>query len=1395
MSQATLGSAPYRNSSLFSGYYLDERVADRDAWDCDEEAEAVFEELKQLWQSERALVDGYNEDTLLGSWVNEVLDALGYDAMQETTLPDSNGYVDRLLFDSAENRRDAAMLKQQGQISGTFGQASALLEAKQWGASFTETFSEQRQYRDASHQVKYYLERTPDSLKWGVLTNGKKWRLYGTKDYETQTYYEVDLPELLESDSLESFKYFYVFFRPEAFREVSGSSFLEDVWNESETAAQELGEDLQDNVFTALRILGEGFVETNDLEIDPDDEEAREQVKEQSLVLLYRLMFILYAESRDLISPDGPADRAEFEENFSLDQLRRDIHKEISSGSSFDDFSEYSTSMWGRLEDLFRLVDSGEKSLGIPPYNGGLFDRESHSFLANHEVSNRYVAEVVYRLGTTRADDGDGFVLADYADLDTRHLGTIYEGLLEHEFRIASDEYAAVAEDGGQVWKPATEVSVADAVEAVEKGELYVVNDDGERKATGAYYTPDYVVTYIVEETINPLVEEIEEDLEDRELEPGTQEYVFRLADEILDLTVLDPAMGSGHFLTKATGYLAERVMERAREVEETAGVLDEQDIRRRVSRECIFGVDVNGMAVELAKLSMWLETLAEEKPLAFLDHHLKDGNSLVGSDITEVLSEDDPDDADGQITLFEAVARARERTLRHVMELMSDLLSIDNENYEDIKSMEELYGEIREDPLYGRLFELANVHTAEQYGLEVPPDVYETMAGAIDEQAAWEDVRENEWFRSAQNMAEEENFFHWELEYPQVFFTENGEKRGDAGFDAVIGNPPWVSNWELQESAGSLMHGIESQYSDVATGHWDLFVPFTKRAISLVSPGGYHSFILPNTVATEKYATDLREHIVEDLDLLQLLTFGEEQVFRGVDRQTMVYVLGRSNTSKKTDIVRMSNKQASFDYSISQDEFLKYYNNSFRIDLTSTDLKIREKMTEGSFELGQLCFVNPGVVAHSAKDSPKDFKKNDVISDEPHDGWRKYVSGSNIGRHEVRWENKYMNYDSNEEHFHRPKFPEMFESTKLMFSGISGAGGSLKICYDDKGYFTNHNVTHAVQWSPEIEKHRGSMNYESMDDAEDYDLKFAAGVVGSTLMSYYFKNFLATGTLQGSYTGVYPENIRQLPIQAVDTDDDTVTEATFQKHLSNVVEGATDPEFVVSLIKQEEGSEMYHHSIAEATSKLMELKENRNELNLTVLDYLGNYQEGISLSDIGLTQPPEDAAESMLQQTTEQRPNLRVGEVKINRESTTTVEIRLTARYKPEEEDEYETDQWGYTETEPLSALRVTDLTETEADLIEAFVPVAVAKAGGFANFRETATKTNSLVDRLRKLTLPRVADVRDGLEDYLKTMERAEKIEKMIGRTDGLIDEMVYELYSLTDEEIDTVEENVGK
>ncbi|QUJ74716.1 hypothetical protein KDQ40_21170 (plasmid) [Haloarcula marismortui ATCC 33800] len=300
---------------------------------------------------------------------------------------------------------------------------------------------------------------------------------------------------------------------------------------------------------------------------------------------------------------------------------------------------------------------------------------------------------------------------------------------------------------------------------------------------------------------------------------------------------------------------------------------------------------------------------------------------------------------------------------------------------------------------------------------------------------------------------------------------------------------------------------------------------------------------------------------------------------------------------------------------------------------------------------------------------------------------------------------------------------------------------------------------------------------------------KYLLAIINTDVLWYFLQN---TGyALRGGYFTFKTDYLHPFSVPLPPEADESKFEAdAFKSKYEKYVTGATD----IGVFDQTTLEQNADQALPILTDEFMHHRSKRESLNLAVLDHFGSYSDGPTLADVGLTQPPEDSADSILQQTTEQKPNLRVGEASVVRESDSTVEIQLTARYKPDDEDAYETDQWGYTETEPLPALRITDLTETEGDLIEAFVPVAVDEAGGFAGFRETATKTNSLVDRLRKLTLPAVDDARDGLVSYMETVERADELEAKIERTDELIDEIVYELYGLTDEEIEIVEEAVG-
>ncbi len=1359
-------SHPYRtNRDLFSNHYLTEHLRQTEPWKEVEEdlVREAYDEINELWEDKQDRVEDYNEAQLERNFIRPVFEILGIPFEIEETVMRNARRPDYGFFPSVE-AADVAFDRE-----NFYEESIAVADAKRWGRKLDTRGEEKRDFENPSYQIHRYLQETP--TQWAVLTNGEKWRLYyGPTSHRLDSYYEIDLPELLAvvdgEGGLEEFKEFYLFFRQEAFLpDQTGGCFLDDVYDESSVFAEELGEDLQENIYEAIRVLAEGFLDTND-DLGKKDLDL---IHDSSLIYLYRLIFVLYAESegRNLL----PTDNEIYSGSYSLNELKQIVVK--NRNKTQQQYQTWQTDLWDQLDQLFVLIDQGsqgqdipKEDLYIPAYNGGLFrtnpdDQDSleAKFLSEYEAGDAYIAEVIELLTRHDASEGDGKVFVDYSSLDERNLGSIYEGLLEYKLDVA-DEPLTV--DDGQ-YSPADE---DDAV-TVEEGDVYLRTDDGERKATGSYYTPEYVVEYIVDETLGPLVDDIREDMLAESARGDERGFAKEFADRVFDLTVLDPAMGSGHFPVNAVDYLAREIIN-AQEQQERQALDSEngqvqpptteegelRDInwaRRKVAQRCIYGVDINPLATELAKVSLWLRTLAAEQPLAFLDHHLKTGNSLVGSDIEDVLSDgDDAETEDGQLTLQQSFDHTRKRAMEHVTDRFQDLLNIDNETLEDAKEMEAVYDDVRADPLYKKLLAMANVHTADEFGLDVPSDADERMARALHSDA-WAKIEQQDWFKSAQAMAKEEHFFHWELEFPIAFYDQDGERKEDGGFDAVIGNPPYVSNWVLTEQQEDLPAIIERLYPNATSGHWDLFVPFCQQAMQLTRPGGKQSFITPTSLGTEKYGKSIRKIMIDQYDINKIISFGEAQVFEGVDRQCMIYVLEPGELRTATEIISWTGSKFEKQFELNQKKFFEFSNYAIRPGISKNELTLKSKVESKSIQLGHLCCVNPGVVAHSASDSPRDFDKDDVIYEEDGPGFKKYVEGSDVGRYVAKWNGKYIDYENNREHFHRPKFPALFELEKIMFRGISGSNSRIIAYPDSNGYYTNHNILHAVIWDDEIKDRKSSMDYDINSNVSSYNIEYISAIVNSSLLSFYFKQFLATGTLQGSYSGMYPEDIRSLPVRKI--------------------RGA----------EQKEKIENY-------VNKIIELKEDRAGLNLELLDYLGNYTKGANLPDVGLFQPTDS---NILDATTEEYEKLQIERARTKRAGS-SVTIEATARYKPENQEEFETDTWGYTETDFYEAFTLSDLSEEETVLVEAFVPIAVDEEIG--GFRDNATKTNSLIDRLKGMTLPDPDDVADDLQRYIETKERADELDEKIEKTDQLIDEIVYDLYDLTDEEIAIVEEAVG-
>lgn len=1393
MSQTTITSAPFDNENLFTKHYLLHRVQQLDGWDQYEEAEEAFEALKKLHDREGDFIkgSGRDEEDTKDHWIERVLEILGYDTLGETTLPENDGSVDYLAFGSGEERRLASEQKDGGNVEGVYHPALTLIEAKAWGEGFYQEFSENRNYQNAANQIRFYLENTPETVDWGILTNGKKWRLYTITDteYATDTYYEIDLEELLVTADLEEFMYFYAFFRPEAFREYAGHSFLDTVRNESEIATREIGENLQENVYDALEVLGRGFIEYNNLDVQADgtidpsslpitvpngETYTLDDLKQQSLVFLYRLMFLLYAEGNQLIEPI-PAKKEQYKETFSIDEMRKRIMKDVENSSFAAEFSEESPALHARLRRLFELVDEGNADLGIPPYNGGLFDPDKHSFLAESEIDDRHLAEVIHRLSTAETEEEP--VRVDYSDLQTRHLGTVYEGLLQHHF-------------------------------AYEDGELEVATQTGERRDSGSYYTPDHVVTYMVEETIDPLLDEIRADLEAEGFDSSTVEYAKEFRDRVLDLRILDPAMGSAHFLTKATGYLTSEVQSEYRE-SESADWEGEDKFRRRVAKECIYGVDLNEMAVELAKVSMWLETLAADRPLAFLDHRLKVGNSLVGSESEELQDILDVENGDGENhSVFDFIEEG-ESVVGRLMSKVDELLSIDNETIDDVERMEAKHQELLEDEDRWRLVAVANAHTADRLGADVREGEYEDLSDAVDDDELWDDLSDTDWFHAAQETATEHKAFHWRLEFPEVFFSAGGNPRASPGFDAVASNPPYIKIQNLRRAQPAVANYLlESDYS-TTEGRFDIYSPFLEQATRL-APAGRISYILPNKFFEAGSGEALREYLANNNLVSEILDFGQHQIFEDATTYTCILTLERG----KEEFRYSKTRKRPVDVGELRDrEWVVFSVDDLGSDpwvlAGPEERKVLDKLDEIGDSVGSISrYLSEGIVSGD----------NDVffveIVDEGDDVTTIYspaaddtypienemvkplIRGDDIERYtppttdeaviypyvdddyeiipEHRFESNYPNAYNYLDRFHdrladrgtenmqyqawyalyRPREKILFENPKLITPDVCQRG---EFTLDENGEFYLPNSGYAI-----VPKNNDSA-------VRSYLL----AVLNSSVTWFYI--YQRSTVLRGDYRRFMTSYLSPLPIpkSSPESDPDD-SEERYEQAVSEYLRNDEEPEV-------DEPSTF----LSFLGRKLSDLQARQSGLNLSFPDYLGTYSEA-QLNNIQGYQPAPAVSDSIITANTDDYDGLRIGSI-TTKEKGSKLVIEATARYKPEDEDEYETDSNGFTETETIPVIEFVGLSEGHQHLLREYLALVDETGEGL---RKEAAKTLTLQDRIEDITLPEYDDVADGVVTYLEKKKQAAELTKKIEKVDKLVDKQVYNLYGLEEEEIKIVE-----
>ncbi len=539
MAEQRLAGSSHLNNGLFADYYLNEIVPSLPEWGDGElfaEAKAVLQHLRDL--RERTNPAALDEAQLEEQWVKPVLDALNlhYSVQVKIRYRERGHRKPDYVFVATDAA--ARALTSEIYAPEQIAHALALGDAKRWGVNLDQSAPGQR---NPAQQIDEYLRYS--ELPWGILTDGRFWRLYHRDRSKYNSYYAVDLEQLLQDDDAHAFLYFYTFFRQQAFT----SGWLTRVLAGSEDFAQKLTDKLEDEVYEALELIAQGLLDyrRNRLEANPA---TLRRIYEESLVLLYRLLFIFYAESREIL----PLDNADYKSQISMDSIKKSVGVDLRFNKKFDaDSSQY----YSRLRDLFFAIDAGNPRYAVPPYNGRLFSDHEHPFLANHVVGDFYLVPALDKLARVNVTEKNRTerVFVDYRDLEVRHLGSIYEKLLEYELDIATvaltlkgkDQQFVAAKDGDAVVK--------------QPGQVFLRTGSNERKVTGSYYTPDYIVRFIVEKTLEPLLTAItarHADLDDEGLWHVRDSEA--LVSEVLALNVLDPATGSGHFVVDVTSYMAE---------------------------------------------------------------------------------------------------------------------------------------------------------------------------------------------------------------------------------------------------------------------------------------------------------------------------------------------------------------------------------------------------------------------------------------------------------------------------------------------------------------------------------------------------------------------------------------------------------------------------------------------------------------------------------------------------------------------------------------------------------------------------------------------------------------------------------------------------------------------
>jgi hypothetical protein len=755
------------------------------------------------------------------------------------------------------------------------------------GARFDDAEDVDARHWQASPLAKFERLLRQTRVPIGLLINGQEIRLVYAPEKELSGYATFKLSEMLSVAGRPIFAAFHMLLNSERLYSVAKKDRLPAILENSRKYQNVVSTQLANQVLEALYELLRGFQAADDqaqglllrdvLAADPD------RVYRGLLTTLLRMVFILYAEDRGLLSTDEV-----FTKYYSITGLYERL--KIDDGR-YPDTMDQRFGAWAQLLTLFRLIYRGGShgGLRIPAREGYLFDPDRYLFLEGRSepkdpVSIPRVPDgVLFRvLSKLMLLEGERI---SYRTLAVEQIGSVYEAIMGFELHVASgpsiaikpvkqhgapttinlEELLRAAPDKRGKWftdqtdqkvtghaaemlKSAMDINglmtaldrqIASAVTPgiVAKGAMIFQPSD-ERRRSGSHYTPSSLTGPIVQAALGPVLKQLGDN---------------PTPDQILALKVCDPAMGSGAFLVEACRQLGD-ALSRAWHAHNQAPILppDEDEnlhAERQIAQRCLYGVDKNPMAADLAKLSLWLATLAKDHPFTFLDHALRSGDSLVGLSRKQITAFH-WDKTDAQQSFLEDTVRAR---LRRIGEYRQRILNARDlipyaQLEQHLEAVDEDLGWLRRigDTVIAAFFstEKPKAREAARQGLRELTE--KTVRSVIDLES---NAKIEEAVRKLYARPKGIRPFHWELEFPEVFrLDEAGEPQG--GFDAIVGNPPFLHGRRISVSFGSAYLDFLICQVPEGGGLTDIVVYFFRRSFSMLRQGGTFGLIATNTIA-----------------------------------------------------------------------------------------------------------------------------------------------------------------------------------------------------------------------------------------------------------------------------------------------------------------------------------------------------------------------------------------------------------------------------------------------------------------------------------------------------------------------------------------------------------------